>query len=621
MENQIMLTTVLVTLITGTASLCIAEKFNFPAIILYLISGLSFGPFFFNIIRPASLGSGLNLMITLFVSIILFEGGFSLNFKGLVQMRKTVVRQLLFGTALTMTVSFCAAIFILGLSIKAALVFASLTIVTGPTVVKPILQKVPVSSKLKILLNAESVLIDVIGALLSIITLEFAIFNLPPIRFVLTFGLSLLIGGSIGTTAGLLLRSVFSRTEWIPEKSQSILVLSFVFLIYFLSNLLFQESGLTAVLAFGIVLSTLEYRKKNTILEFKDQITRIVISILFILLAAGFDLRLVSSHLKESFLIVLAIILVRFPVVFLSTWKSGLSLREKLFAGWFGPRGIIALSMASIAAVKLSSAGIGDGRYVESLIFMVIICTVVLQGLSAPFLAGLLKITSIGDKNLMILGINDLTLALASAWTAGKREVLMIDSDPKNIERAADKGFRYLEGNCLDSRLYENIDMEQYTSVLSASENTETNLLFLRWIKDSYGISNLYTILDAEANQRLSSIIKNDQIRIAFGWVNTRKKTSGKQIFKKILSMIKNINKNQPSPDQPKPRLFSVLHPDSLVQEMEQTEGLLGLFIVRGENYIIHHQGLAPRTHDKMMILLSDQDIPKAEKICGPLVG
>lgn len=513
MEQNTALITILSTLVAGSACIAIAERTKTPAILYHLVAGLLLGRHAAGIIDPASLGDGLMLIISLSVSIILFEGGFSLNLLDLKQINKCLWRQMVLMVLIMFPLGFLAARYVAGLGTELSLVFGSLSVVTGPTVIKPILRHIPLRNRVSTFLNGEAVIIDAIGAVLAIVVLDYLIAK-SGIQFtLLRFLLSLAVGAASGAVFGLVMRLVIIKTSLLPDSVKSIFIIGMVFLSFGVSERIAPESGLMAVAAFGIALSTIDYKSKERILSFKEQISRLIIAVLFILISAGFDLSSLSTILGGGLLATVFLVAARFPIVFLSTIGDKFTVRERIFMGWIGPRGIIALAVASVAGFKLRESGFPNTEMLELLVFMLISLTVSAQSLSAGIMARWFRILVHGDRNMLILGVNEVSLTVARYWKQKGHEVLFIDSSEKNCRLAAEKGYRRLHGNGLSPQTYSGIEMEGFQSAFAASTNHEINVLFCRFIKDYYGITRLYSLVSSDSDDELSEITRDTDIK------------------------------------------------------------------------------------------------------------
>jgi len=258
MEHNTALITILSTLVAGSVCIAISEKTKTPAILYYFVVGLLLGKHAAGLIDPSTLGDGLMLVISLFVSIILFEGGFSLNLLDLKQINRCLRRQMLLMVLIMFPLGFLAARYIAGLGPELSLVFGSLTVVTGPTVIKPILRHIPLHNRVSTFLNGEAVIIDAIGAVLAIVVLDYIIAK-SEIQFtLLRFLLSLAVGAASGVAFGLVIRFVIARTRMLPDSVKSIFIIGMVFLSFGISERIAPESGLMSVAVFGITMSTID---------------------------------------------------------------------------------------------------------------------------------------------------------------------------------------------------------------------------------------------------------------------------------------------------------------------------------------------------------------------------
>ncbi len=600
MEHDIIIRTVVITLISGASCIVISDRFKFPVIILYFVCGISLGPYGIGLIRPGSLGDGLNILITLFVSIILFEGGLSLNISRLKSIKLYLTRQIVLTIAITMTASWFAAAHIAGLPWNIALIFASLTVVTGPTVIKPIIRYLPLRRHVKTFLNGEAVIIDAVGAVLAIAMIEYFVSQQVLGLTILGFILSIFIGIATGAVFGFSVKMLLIKTPAVPIHSRSIFILGMLFLVFYISELLSSESGLMAVAVFGIVLSTIDYQDKERLLSFKEQISRIVISFLFILLSAKFNITRLSEEMLAGLLVVSIIIAARFPAVFTSTIGGSFSLKERFFMSWVGPRGIIALSVASIAGIKLKSAGMANTEIIEILIFILISATVLLQGMSAKLMARKLDILIQGDKNIIILGINPTTIGMALKWQKYQNDVLFIDSNISNCMLAQKEGFQYIHGNGLAPDTFSGIEIDNYSSVLAASANNEINVLFCRFLKENYGVTNLYVILTEKASEELAEIIRSQGIKMACIGLRAARSVSFFTIVKEYFSVKKPIIKEI--------TIKNAAFLQSKSGEYDVPEGIFILFIVRNlKNCYVYHDGLKLNMDDTLYIVIKNE--------------
>lgn len=604
--------TVILSIVLGSAGIVLSDKFEIPGILFYFAMGIIFGPSVLGVLNPASLGDGMSIMITIFVAIILFEGGLSLNIKQITSLKSVLLKDILLSILVMVPVGFVSARYIAGLPWEISIIFGSLIVVTGPTVIKPVIRHIALSSRVKNFLNGEAVLIDAVGAILAIVTLEFVLTSHAISLSIAGFAASIIAGILFGIIFGFTTKYLLCRTSIIPLSTNSFFILGAVLLAFVCSELLFPDSGLLTVVVVGLVLSTMDYRPKEKILDFKDQVTRIITSVLFVLLSANFEIKYISEYLIEGLVIVLIIIAARFPVIFISTAKEDFSAKEKLFMSWLGPRGIIALSVASIAAIKLEAAGIEKAYTIEILIFMLISVTVIVQGLSAKWIAHKLNILVKGDRSLVILGVNEISLMVAEKWRNDRTDILFVDSNGKNCRIARQKEFTCIEGNALDSATYRGIEIENFTSALAASDNNEVNIIFCRFLKETYGIGNLYTILNEKANEELAEIIKEENINLAFG---TRSKEEENFSWDGFLSRLKDVF----STEKKELKWLQITcseYTKSSTEKYTLPKGVTIFIVVRNrtERYI-YHTSFELRLNDEIYVMGSQEGMEKMQSL------
>ncbi|HOD16889.1 MAG TPA: sodium:proton antiporter [Spirochaetota bacterium] len=587
----------------------ISDRIRFPSIILYFFWGIFLGPHGAGLIMPSSLGQGLNIIITVFVSIILFEGGLSLDFQHLKSIKTILLRHILLTILITMSLSLAAAYYIADIPFELAIIFASLAVVTGPTVIKPIIRNLPLRKNVKTLLNGEAVIIDAAGAVMSIAIIEYIVSKQLLGLTILGFLISIAAGIATGVMFGLLIKLLLKKTSAIPASGRSIFTLGMLFFVFFISELISKESGLMAVAVFGISLGTIDYRDKEKLLSFKEQISRIIISFLFILLSANFDIARLKDELIAGLVVVGVIIAARFPAVYASTAGGMFSWAERFFIGWLGPRGIIALSVASIAVIKLKSAGIQNADIIEILVFTLISVTVLLQGLSASFIARRIGVLVEGDQHIIILGINSVTIGLALNWRKHQNDVLFIDSDLSNCDLAGKMGFQYINGNGLAPDTFSGIEVDYYSSVLAATSNNEINVLFCRFLKKTYGIKNLYVMLSEKSGDELSEIIRTEGIKLTCNCMQESR----------VLSFISTIREYF-SIKKPVIKTFLAVNTAFLKHEpgtYPLPKNMVILFVARKErNCHLFHDSFKLEKNDVLYVLMkSEEDYSRLEFI------
>ena len=472
--------TVALALAAGMLAQAIAGHLRLPGIILLLAAGRALGPDGLGILEPESLGGGLEMLVGFAVAVILFEGGMSLNLARLRREAKSIRRLVTLGAVVTAVGGAIAARLILGWEWPTAVLFGTLVIVTGPTVITPLLRRIRVERKVGTVLEAEGVFGDAIGALIAVVTLEVVLSpssgNLAhgPWDLVSRLGFGALMGVVLGFTVAFLMR--FEKL--VPEGYDNVMTLALVLAFFQGANSLVPESGIVSVTVGGLVVGNSKTRLLDDLREFKEQLTVLMIGMLFVLLAADVRLEEVEALGWPGLATVLALMFVVRPLnVLVGTWGSDLNLRQKAFITWLAPRGIVAAAVASLFANSLEEAGIAGGADLRALVFLVIAVTVVVQGLSGGLIAGLLGLRRASNSGFAIVGANALGRTLGRALHETGNEVFFIDRSADASRAAESEGFRVIYGDALSESILYRAELETRAGLVSVTPNAPLNLL------------------------------------------------------------------------------------------------------------------------------------------------
>jgi len=454
-SQEILLQTITIAVFAAILLQIIAARLRAPAIALLLIGGIVLGPQVFNLVQPDSLSSGLRVVIALAIAIILFEGGLTLTFSGLRQAPSVIRRMLTVGVAVTWFGSAAAIALLLKVNLGLALLVASLIIVTGPTVIGPILRRTRVTDRLHSILHWEGVIIDPIGVFVALACFEALTHDswsaLPLLQFVLRLG----FGAGLGFAAGFALAEVLKR-EWISEEYDQLFVLTSALFVFGIADQVLHESGIMAVTIAGLVLGQREVKSLKRIKRFKLEITELSIGILFILLAARLDVTRFADLGVAGWMAVGAVLLVVRPLnVMASTAGSDLPWRERVFLFWLAPRGIVAASMASLFSLILADhPDYGAQAWIlETFTYAVIGSTVMLQGFTAGPWASLLGVKKPPRGTWLIMGAHQLGQTIGLMLKRGGARVMLVDTNPDNVRQAEKRGLEVWQRNVLDPEL------------------------------------------------------------------------------------------------------------------------------------------------------------------------
>ena len=491
--------TVAIALLAGMVGQSLAYQLRLPGIVILFLLGVLLGPDGLRIIDPASLGDGLHVIIGFAVAVILFEAGMSLEWQQLRSETPTVRRLVTVGGVVTWIGAALAARTMMGWSTRVSVLFGALVIVTGPTVVSPLLRRIRVRRNLQTILEAEGVFIDAIGAIIAVVAFEVALAGGADggvLHVLARLGLGAVTGVVGGGVMVLLLRS----RRFIPAGMEKVFTLALAWATFQASNAIAPDSGILAVIVAGLLVANVAQETTRGMRESKEYLTVMLVGLLFVLLAAQVRLSEVTALGWRGVAVVATLMfLVRPLCVLASTTGSGLAGNEKAFLSWIAPRGVVAAALATIFYAAMQARAIAGGESVRGLVFLVIMCTVLVQGLSGSMVAGWLGVRRPRGQGYVILGGNPLAVALARVLKSGGEESVLIDANPSLCSEVEAKGFRVLHGNALDERIMERAEIETRKAVISLLPNDGVNLLFARRAVDDYRADRVYVAMHGGA--------------------------------------------------------------------------------------------------------------------------
>jgi NhaP-type Na+/H+ or K+/H+ antiporter len=480
MDNSLQLTLLMVvTVIAGIGAQVVADYLRVPSIVFLLLFGMLLGREGFNILNPNLLGDGLEVIVSLSVAVILFEGGLNLELRDLGRVSGSLRNLVTIGTLITLLGGGMAAHWLSEFPWTIAFLYASLVVVTGPTVITPLLKQVKVDRQVATLLEGEGVLVDPVGAILAVVVLDIILNgDTDPLAIVSGLMLRLSIGGGIGVVGGWLLSFFLKRVTKLSEDLRNLVVLAGVWGLFGLAQFIQSESGLMASVASGIVLGASAIPETRLLRRFKGQLTVLAVSVLFILLAADLSIASIFALGWGGFTAVGVLMFIIRPVnVGVCTLNSGLNWRQKLFICWVAPRGIVSASVASLFSILLTNRGINGGDSIKALVFLTIIMTVFLQGLTARWVASLLQITSKQATGALIVGCNPLGRLLGRLFQERGEDVVMLDTDPEACRLARQDNLRVFQSSGLDTEILEEAGLASMGTFLAVTSNGEVNVV------------------------------------------------------------------------------------------------------------------------------------------------
>jgi NhaP-type Na+/H+ or K+/H+ antiporter len=481
----------------GISAQWFAWRTKLPAILLLLVFGIIAGPVTGWINPDELLGDILSPFVSISVAIILFEGGLSLRMAEFRKIGGVVIKLMTIGLIITWSLAAIAAYYLLGLSIEIAVLFGAILIVTGPTVIIPLLRQVRPTENTGSILKWEGIVNDPIGAMMAVLVYEILLtggFTNMDASSVLVIATTIIDGSFIGALgAGILY--IMLKKHWIPEYLQNPITLMIVIASFTISNLLQHESGLLAVTIMGILLANQKSAKVKHIIEFKENLQVLLISALFILLASRLQISDLAYFNFQSGLFILALLVVVRPVsIYAATWGSNLTLQEKTFLAWMAPRGIVAAAISAIFALRLEQEGFADAEKLVPYTFVVIIATVTVYGLSANPVARLLKVAKPQPNGVLFLGAHSWSLDLACQLQELGLKVMVADSNWENISKARKRNLETYHGNILSEFAMDEINFDGIGKLFALTQNDEVNALASIRFAEIFGSSNVFQL-------------------------------------------------------------------------------------------------------------------------------
>lgn len=500
MKHDVLVQIALV-LVLGIAAQWTAWRLGFPSILLLLLLGIVAGPVAGLIDADAMLGELLVPVVSLLVALILFEGGLGLNLRDIAETRDVVRRLISVGALVaSIVISFAAWLF-LDLPPSLAILFGALLSVTGPTVIGPLLRQVRPRGAVGPILQWEGILIDPIGAMLAVLVFEVIVagdFLSATATTTVSLVTILLAGLIVGTVAAVLLVVLMQR-YLIPDFLQNAATTSIVIAAFTVSDALASESGLFAVTMMGVVLANQRRVPIHHILEFKENIRVLILSLLFILLASRLRLADLLSLNASALIFLGVLVLVARPVsVWLSTLRSTLTWRERVFIMGVAPRGIVAAAVSSIFALALESEGVEGASLLVPYTFATIIATVTIYGLTARPLARLLGLASPDATGVLIVGAHEWARMLAVELQAAGASVLIVDANWSNVVCARDLDLTTHFGSILDDDVENELDLAGIGMLLALTSNDAVNTLACLQFRHLFGGDRVFQLQVSE---------------------------------------------------------------------------------------------------------------------------
>lgn len=496
----------------GIAAQWLAWYLKQPSILFLLLIGLLVGPFMGYFDPDAALGHLLFPLISLGVAVILFEGSLTLQFHEVKQFGRVVQMLVSVGVLITIAVVSLSAYMLFDMDVSVAILFGALVCVTGPTVIVPLLRSVRPNKTISNILKWEGIIIDPVGAIAVVLVYEYIISGGQG-NTVFLFGKIVIIATILGMIGAFILANIIKR-HMIPDYLRNVFTLAYVLFLFSLSNHFEHESGLLTVTVLGVALANWPKFPRDHILEFNESLTLLLISVLFIVLAARVEL---SSLAMVGFSGVILLAIVMFIARPLAVWASSagskLTTNEKLMISWIGPRGIVAAAISSLFAIKLADYDLQGVELLVPLVFMVIIGTVLIQGLGAKLVGNLLGVREPATNGVLVIGSNPIALLVAKSLKKQGIEVVVAHNNYTNIAKARMDGLRTYFGNPVSDHADINLDLIGIGHMFAMSLDKELNTLCEMHYRHEFGSQNIYRIRFTDEKITLERNKKQEQFK------------------------------------------------------------------------------------------------------------
>ena len=510
-------TTFVIAVVVATAAQMLANRFRFPPILLWLLAGMTLGPFGLHLLHVESMEAALHTLIELGLAIILFEGGLNLNLKALRENYWVVGRMVTIGPLLTTLIGAAAAHYIAGMAWLLALLFGALVSVGGPTVVLPIVRQMRLGRHISHVLTAEAMLIDVIGAILAIVILQFALtLDMSPIYIAQYIVIKIIVGLIIGFLGGRLLAMLLTSPWSRDSEIRTILSLTASWVTFLLADAISAQAGLLSMLMMGATLQRMEVHDIERLKHFKGSLSMLLISVLFVLLAANMNLAILLDYFQEGIIIFIILALIARPLmVYYSTLNSHIQPKESLYLAGMAPRGVVAAAITSLFVLILQEQNYPQSEMLMALVYIVIITSIIVYSLIASPLKRWLMIEGGDDRSVLIIGGGQIGSELGRAL-GEDREVRFLDLNAEVISTLKHSGYNAVCGNALDPLYWEIIHAEEVGVAIIMTGSSDHNLLIARLAHDSFHIPEIYVALQEGDEIKHANLIHQLQTQRLF---------------------------------------------------------------------------------------------------------
>jgi NhaP-type Na+/H+ or K+/H+ antiporter len=486
----------------GIVAQVLSDRFRIPSVVFLIVAGVLLGPEGIGnyvegiepLVTPDSFGGALSTIVGLSVAIIVFEGAFHLRLDKLREAPAATVRLVTLGAGIALVGTAGAIVLFLGASWPVAFLVGALLVATGPTVIAPIMEVVPVRDRVEAALETEGIVNDVTAAILAVVIFEAIIEGVTrPDALVTLFaerlGIGVVVGTLVAATVYYALRYVDLSPGNAPQNAR-LLVLAGALVSYAFADTVASEAGIAAVAVAGILLGNADVPYEEEISAFKGDVTLIVLSFVFIALAALLRFDVLLSLGLGGLGVVAAVALVLRPLlVFASAWGDRFTRAEKTFMSFVGPRGIIPASVATLFAIQLQNAGMDEAANVlVGTVFLVILATVTIEGGLARQIAEVLDVI---PMRVIVVGGGKVGRVLAERLEDRGENVVLVEEDVEIVEIGRNAGHAVHHGDGTDTEVLRSAGAENARTIVAATGDDDVNLLVAQLANSKFDIETV----------------------------------------------------------------------------------------------------------------------------------
>ena len=494
--NESMLYTLAAILVLGVGAQWLSWRLKLPSILFLLLLGILAGPVSGILDPDAMFGPILFPMVSLGVALVLFEGGMTLRFRDLSGHGKLVFNMTTWGALLHWLLIWAGVHYLAGLPGDIAALLAALLVVTGPTVINPLLRTMRAENSVSQVLRWEGILIDPVGALLAVLVFQYLLTGSGPGQlFAMSVGAGVMTGVAGAWSLGLVL-----RRHWVPEYLVNVLTLAWVVLVFAGSDFLAHESGLLAVTVMGVMMGNMRDAPVNEILSFKESLSILIISMLFIVLGARVHPAEILDTGWQGAAVLAVVLLARPFVVWASALGQGYRWQQLALIAWVAPRGIVAAAVSSLFALRLQESGHDGAAVLVALTFLVIMATVLLQSVSARGVTRLLGLAEEEPNGLLIVGANPVARAIGTALRQAGFRIKLADTSYDEIRAARMAGLEVYYGDPMSSHAEQYLELAGIGRLLAMSRRSRWNTLACMKYRNVFGPKRVFSLRSSDDN-------------------------------------------------------------------------------------------------------------------------